>query len=180
MSSEEKTITAIDGTDALAAVLIRPGTSEAGVAIEAWAKGIDKAAAAAVLRHVADMWHSRAGLLGVFDQIAAERLAQDAEWGEQNHPDGTGGDASLLGLKFAAYRDLVRSACKEAEARGEVTWALIDLEEDFEVLAETDLTRLRAELVQSAAVKVAWIQAIDRRLQQTASPSLTAAGEDDR
>ncbi|MGW0795150.1 NUDIX hydrolase [Streptomyces sp. NPDC002692] len=167
MTSEETTITAIDGTDALAAVLIRPGESKAGVAIEAWATGIDKTAAAEALRHVADMWHPRTKLLGVFDRIAAERLAQDAQWGEQNHPDGTGGDdATLLGRSFAAYRDLVRRACKEAEARGEVTWALIDLEEDFEALAETDLTRLRAELVQSAAVKVAWIQAIDRRLQQ--------------
>ena len=26
----------------------------------------------------------------VFDDVRAERARQDAQWGEQNHPDGTG------------------------------------------------------------------------------------------
>jgi hypothetical protein len=47
---------AIDGADALAFVIVRPGQTEGGVAIEAAANGIDKKAAASVLRHVADLW----------------------------------------------------------------------------------------------------------------------------
>lgn len=178
MSSDDTTMVAVDGTDGLAMVLIRPGTGEGGVSVEAWAKGIDKSAAADVLRHVAGMWHPRAELAGVLDEIAAERLAQDAQWGEQNHPDGTAGDAVLLGRSFAAYATVIRQACKDAAARGEVTWALIDLEENFEALAESDPARLRAELIQSAAVKVAWIEAIDRRLQQAAAPAPTAGNEE--
>ncbi|WP_225840266.1 hypothetical protein [Streptomyces sp. NK08204] len=52
----DTTITAIDGTDALAFVIIRPGQTEGGVSIEAAAKGLSKQAAAYVLRQVADMW----------------------------------------------------------------------------------------------------------------------------
>lgn len=51
---------AVDGTDALAFVIIRPGSTDDGVAIEAMANGMDKAAAAYVLRHVADLFEKEA------------------------------------------------------------------------------------------------------------------------
>jgi hypothetical protein len=54
--SDNTTFTAVDGTDALAFVIIRPGSTEGGVSIEAAAKGLSKQAAAYVLRQVADMW----------------------------------------------------------------------------------------------------------------------------
>lgn len=54
--SANTTFTAVDGTDALAFVIIRPGSIEGGVSIEAAAKGLSKQAAAYVLRQVADMW----------------------------------------------------------------------------------------------------------------------------
>jgi len=47
-------LAAIDGTDALAFVIIRPGQTEGGVSIEAAANGMDKTQAAYVLRHVAN------------------------------------------------------------------------------------------------------------------------------
>ena len=53
-------MTAIDGTDALAFVIIRPGSSGEGVSIEAAANGMDKATAAYVLRHVADCFEKEA------------------------------------------------------------------------------------------------------------------------
>jgi hypothetical protein len=55
------TMVAVDGTDALAFVIIRPGSTEGGVSIEAAAKGLSKQAAAYVLRHVADQWDAEAG-----------------------------------------------------------------------------------------------------------------------
>jgi hypothetical protein len=58
--SDNTTITAVDGTDALAFVIIRPGKTEGGVSIEAAAKGLSKQAAAYVLRQVADMWDAEA------------------------------------------------------------------------------------------------------------------------
>lgn len=59
--SEGHTITAVDGRDALAFVIIRPGSTEGAVSIEAAAKGLSKPAAAHVLRHVADLWDAESG-----------------------------------------------------------------------------------------------------------------------
>ncbi|MER7930520.1 hypothetical protein ABTY96_46680 [Streptomyces sp. NPDC096057] len=157
MTSEDTKLVAVDGRDALAGVLIRPGSTEATVSLEAWAKGIDKPRAAHVLRHVADQWHPRIGLTGVLDEVVAERGRQDKQWGPQNHPDGTGSASQQVAAGAARVR------CQLAAEQGEVTWAHIALEEDCEAYAESDPARLRAELIQSIAVRVAWVEAIDRR-----------------
>lgn len=52
----ETTMTAIDGRDALAFVILRPGTDNQHVVMEAGAKGISKGQAARALRQIADMW----------------------------------------------------------------------------------------------------------------------------
>ena len=54
--SNNVTMTAVDGRDALAFVIIRPGATDGGVAIEAAANGMSKPAAAYVLRHVAEQF----------------------------------------------------------------------------------------------------------------------------
>jgi hypothetical protein len=111
-------------------------------------------------------------------EIAQERSRQDAKWGEQNHPDGTGksslplhrilhdGPVSeingsrhyALGLSLMA-----KQATDRAAERGVVSWADILLEEVFEALAESDTRKLRVELIQVAAVASQWAEAIDRR-----------------
>jgi hypothetical protein len=53
---DETTMTAIDGRDALAYVILRPGPDNARVMAEAGARGISKQQAAAALRQIADMW----------------------------------------------------------------------------------------------------------------------------
>jgi hypothetical protein len=63
-TSSNVTMTAVDGTDALAFVIIRPGSTEGGVSIEACASGLSKEAAAYVLRHVADEWEREASAGG--------------------------------------------------------------------------------------------------------------------
>ena len=93
----------------------------------------------------------------ILPEIAAERARQDAKWGEQNHPDGTGnaGDAHVARL--------AKSWCDNAAKRGALTYRHILDEEVQEAFAESDPAKLRAELVQVAAVAVAWIECIDRR-----------------
>jgi hypothetical protein len=93
----------------------------------------------------------------ILAEIQAERERQDARWGPQNHPDGTGG------IEARRIAEDARRNCQAAAERGTVTWLLISDEEHCEALAESDPVKLRAELVQDAAVKVAWIAAIDRR-----------------
>ncbi|MEU9760245.1 hypothetical protein AB0D98_10855 [Streptomyces sp. NPDC047987] len=56
MTTSETRMVAVDGTDALAFVIIRPGSTEGSVSIEAAANGMSKTAAAYVLRHIADQW----------------------------------------------------------------------------------------------------------------------------
>jgi hypothetical protein len=105
----------------------------------------------------------------VLAEVAAERLRQDATWGEQNHRDGTGPDRVWAFTGPASYvADCARQQTQQLAADGHVTWTDIALEEFAEALAESDPERLRAELVQVAAVAVAWVEAIDRRT--TAAP----------
>lgn len=107
----------------------------------------------------------------VLDDVQEERLRQDAKWGEQNHPDLSSSAKGLAPevvldawgiLTPASYR---RAYEMEVED-GETNWATILLEEAAEVVEQAalgDRTRTREELVQLAAVCVAWIEAIDRR-----------------
>ncbi len=95
-------------------------------------------------------------LIDVAEELDRQRL----KFGEQNHPDGTGGSA------FKAAADTFRQLCDWDTKTGAVTWRIILQEEVYEALAESDPAKLRAELVQVAAVAVQWILALGRRGNQ--------------
>jgi hypothetical protein len=99
--------------------------------------------------------------------VRVERQLQNEKWGEQNHPDGTGPDLvePVAGhpATFGMLSDAARLYTDHAAEYGRLTWADILREEFREALAEADPDRLRAELLQVAAVAVAWAEAIDRR-----------------
>ena len=82
----------------------------------------------------------------IWDAVDAERARQDAKWGEQNHDDFTW--MAIL-----------------AEEVGEVAKAALhhNGDEPGVTASEATLSHLREELVQVAAVAVAWLEAIDRR-----------------
>jgi hypothetical protein len=98
----------------------------------------------------------------VLDEIAEERSRQDAKWGVQRHPDGTG-RAYALRAVAELDQDFAKQRCDRAFDQGNGTWEHILHEEFCEAMAEDDPARLRAELVQLAAVAVHWIEAIDDR-----------------
>lgn len=89
--------------------------------------------------------------------IGEERERQYAKWGPQHHPDGTGR------ASYVADADRMRNLCDARFANGSGGWADILLEEVYEALAETDRMKLRAELVQVAAVAAAWVEDTDSR-----------------
>lgn len=89
--------------------------------------------------------------------IAEERDNQIKKWGIQHHPDGTGESHDR------ALADAARKRCQLAAAAGHLTWRHISDEETAEAYAETDPITLRKELIQQAAVCVAWIEDIDSR-----------------
>lgn len=96
----------------------------------------------------------------ILEELLVERETQDERFGEQNHGDGTGG---LYAIQEAI---MARSACDRAFRDGFGTWADILKEEFHEAMAETAPLALRRELIQVAAVAVAWVECIDRRLAE--------------
>jgi hypothetical protein len=125
----------------------------------------------------------------VLCEVAAERERQDAKWGEQNHPDGTGCWRRVSGGEMRRDNDVAdiraeraiedKGACDLAAREGRITWRHILREEVSEAFAE-DGDALRVELIQSAAVIVAWIEAIDRRQALEGPPGARLQGEDEQ
>jgi hypothetical protein len=95
------------------------------------------------------------------DELVAERIRQQAKFGEQSCPD------AIPQQLAAIYRaDVARRLCQAHFASGRGTWIDILCEEVAEAADEAfygNTKQLRQELVQVAAVAVAWIEAIDRR-----------------
>lgn len=113
------------------------------------------------------------GLRAFAEEIDAERQRQLAKWGDQRHPDGTGGSGALY------VADRYRTIVDHALDAGTATWRDILLEEVYEALAEADPAALRAELLQIAAVCQAWISDLDRRRTAAAVPGPDLATDDE-
>jgi hypothetical protein len=96
---------------------------------------------------------------GVLIEVGRERVRQDAKFGPvRDYRDGTGG------ADARAAAELLRHVCQTAPDTPEGdTWAKVLAEEVAEAIAEVDDDPLRRELVQVAAVAVAWVQDLDRR-----------------
>jgi hypothetical protein len=104
----------------------------------------------------------------VLKEVAEERKSQEARWGEQNHHDGTGPLTLFLGARvpeehtYADIRERATDLTDWNTSAGRLSYGDIFLEEVFEAMAESDQDRLREELIQCAAVAVAWVEKIDR------------------
>lgn len=117
----------------------------------------------------------------VFEHIKAERRRQVRKWGEQNHPclnktfiDGfEKGDLDINEFKYSisAYyhipdEDAAKSACDKRFDFKKGTFADIAIEEMAEITSEPDPVKRRKEIIQLAAVCVAWAEKIDRDLKK--------------
>lgn len=97
------------------------------------------------------------GVKAFAEAIDDERARQIAKFGDQRHPDGTGGPV------MQQRADEARAQCQYLAANGGPDWRAVLLEEVYEALAEVDPAKLRAELLQVAAVCAAWVYDIDQR-----------------
>lgn len=101
----------------------------------------------------------------IFNEIKLERERQIEKWGEQHHSDGTDQ------LRWAVEADVAKAKFEEYQRKHiEPTWQMILDEEVLEAYCEYSgsgtprhADRLREELIQVAAVAVAWIEDIDSR-----------------
>jgi hypothetical protein len=103
------------------------------------------------------------GMLTVLEDIREERRRQVERWGVQSHPDLSEYPRATLRDLFAERADYWKRRNDNPSKGLELDWTGILLEEVYEALAEESPARLRAELVQAAAVAVAWIEDIDTR-----------------
>lgn len=129
--------------------------------------------------------------LDVLNEVLQERRDQYAKHGEQDHPsfyqvflDAPAATepewmTERYGLPTAAH---ARNATEFARSRGNLNWAHILVEELAEAIEAgvSSEQQLRDELVQIAAVAVAWIESLDRsqslRVYQGAAEQDTAGG----
>ena len=80
----------------------------------------------------------------MIDQIVAERTHQDSKWGEQNHDD-------YVWLAILS------------EEVGEAAQAILKVNDSAEGVNEWQESDIDAELIQVAAVAIAWLEARARR-----------------
>lgn len=97
----------------------------------------------------------------VLKDVLLERFNQFTKWGEQNHPSFP---AEVLNHRedWKKMEDFARRICDAATKAGTLSWMDILNEELHEAYAADNNERLREELVQLAAVAVAWIDSLDR------------------
>jgi thiosulfate/3-mercaptopyruvate sulfurtransferase len=108
----------------------------------------------------------------ITEEVAVERDNQEITWGQQNHPSCYGESSRR---QFEKQAETWKQINEARVAEGCVTWDGILLEEVFEALAESDDAARRAELIQVAAVAVAEIEAIDRRMSVASEAAVTEA-----
>lgn len=108
----------------------------------------------------------------VLSEVLAERIRQDTLWGEQNHPVHDATDPEGIALLGRSYAGLER-ACKDRFQDAPPSWAVILLEEVFEVMAARTSKDTRAELLQVAAVAVAAVESMDRNRVSLVKPIKT-------
>jgi hypothetical protein len=117
----------------------------------------------------------------VLEEVLLERERQDAKWGEQNHLDlspETPRWVAVAGVKHERAPDraaedmgiptanTARERVENLARRKTLGYADIALEEFCEAVEQAalgDEVKLRTELIQTAAVLVAWVECIDRR-----------------
>ena len=103
----------------------------------------------------------------VFEEIRAERRRQDEKWDEQNHPMlGKHRNYVLANENFPSELALketlsIHKTRNETDKRG---WFDILIEEVCEAFLETEPEKQREKMVQAAAVAVAIIECLDRRI----------------
>lgn len=97
-------------------------------------------------------------ITAVLADIRLERRRQLAKWGEQHHPNGTG-----IGPYWSERAEVEQQMNATRVERGTLTWLDILAEEVYEAFAEYDYEKLRAELIQVAAVATAWAEDLDGR-----------------
>ena len=121
----------------------------------------------------------------VLGDVKAERARQFARYGSNTDLDDGTGEPWLLPLSLEDPRHIEASfrtdyEVYEALHDGKPTWMHLVREEVAEAFAEEDPARLRAEIIQIAALCVSWAEKIDaREFLQAFEADVTPGSEED-
>lgn len=96
------------------------------------------------------IWRAMSSLPFLF-QALIERARQERKWGPQRHPS-----FPKRGPQPSEVEEAVKEICEEDFRNGDPSWMAILDEEVAEAMCQPDPTKLRAELIQVAAVSAAW------------------------
>lgn len=105
------------------------------------------------------MTETKSKIREILEEVIDERVSQDTKWGIQNHKsvsDNPNTDYEISG-EYSC-----KMACEIAARNNNLTWADIAIEELSEAVYAGNEKLRREELVQTAAVILAWIECIDR------------------
>jgi hypothetical protein len=129
--------------------------------------------------------------IAVLNDVVAERNAQDRKWGVSNHPDinprildgrvqWAVGPAQRVAAHYEIRQAEMARAFRDSEHRtGQGSFAAIllqEISEAIEAAAQGSPNQLRHELVQAAAVTIAWIEKLDRELADARDASELLGG----
>lgn len=97
----------------------------------------------------------------VLKEVLKERQRQLEKWGRQTHPDHVGPDHRMVGGK---KNKAVATMLKHFnDTYQNPYWSLILAEEFYEAVESEQVEDLRRELIEVAAVAVAWVEDLDTR-----------------
>ncbi|GGR70907.1 MULTISPECIES: hypothetical protein [Streptomyces] len=97
------------------------------------------------------------GMRNFAEEVDAERQRQLAKWGDQRHPILRGPSNQHL------FEQLAQAMRETNTDPDQICWMTILLEEAYEAGAERDMAKLRAEVIQIAAVCQAIVADLDSR-----------------
>lgn len=97
----------------------------------------------------------------VLKEVLKERQRQLEKWGRQTHPDHVGPELRLVGAKKNWETTALLKNFNDTYHNP--YWSLILAEEFYEAVESEDLEDLRRELIEVAAVAVAWVEDLDTR-----------------
>jgi hypothetical protein len=108
----------------------------------------------------------------VLELVFAERESQEAQYGEENidRPSGTGPSTCWLGPYTGDSADQIQRTLRTdyeefEDETGRVTWVHLIREEIAEAFEEDDNARLASEMIQVAALCVAFVETLDTPLR---------------
>ena len=108
----------------------------------------------------------------IYEEILLERHQQDLKWGVQDHPSisdkiSKGPNSNVMDKICRYYgiptQDKAQYDVEKAAKEGNLSWSHIAVEELSEVISATSEEHRRHELIQLAAVCIAWCENIDRK-----------------